>query len=142
MRSGSVGTSRGRPSPASFIPTPFWSPSRRGAGPEDSTSRGALVGDCYVRKKPPRTKSVDNLNYISHHNPREPVKPTPTFCPGAPRVGSSEWAPACHAEVTPPLRRSLFVASLFFFVSYFPSPPRIVHADRADDRLERFHHCL
>lgn len=53
-------------------------------------SRGALVGDCYVRKKPPRTKSVDNLNYISHHNPREPVKPTPAFCPGAPRGDSSE----------------------------------------------------
>lgn len=26
--------------------------------------------DCYVRKKPSRAKSVDNLNYISHHNPR------------------------------------------------------------------------
>lgn len=61
---------------------------RRGA--EDPASRGALVGDCYVRKKPSRTKSVDNLNYISHHNPREPVKPTPAFCPGAPRVGPSE----------------------------------------------------
>lgn len=59
--------------------------------------RGALAGDCYVRKKSSRAKSVDNLNYISHHNPREPVKPTPAFCPGAPRVSSSEWAPACHA---------------------------------------------
>lgn len=75
---------------------------------EDSASRGALAGDCYVRKKPSRARSVDNLNYISHHNPREPVKPTPAFCSGAPRVGSSEWAPACHAEVTLPAL-SLFV---------------------------------
>jgi len=71
--------------------------------PRRGASRGPLTGDCYVRKKSPRAKSVDNLNYISHHNPREPVKPTPAFCPGAPRVGSSEWAPACHAEVILPL---------------------------------------
>lgn len=96
-------------SPASFIPPPFWPPSR---GAEDSASHGALVGDCYVRKKPSRTKSVDNLNYISHHNSREPVKPTPAFCLGAPRVGSSEWAPVCHTEVTPPLCRSLFSSLL------------------------------
>lgn len=42
----------------------------RAVAEDDSATRGTLAGDCYVRKKPSRAKSVDNLNYISHHNPR------------------------------------------------------------------------
>lgn len=141
---GSIGASRNRSSPASFIPPPFWSLSRRGAGQRTWASRGALAGDCYVRKKPSRAKSVDNLNYISHHNPREPVKPTPAFCPGAPRVGSSEWAPAMPrrgdsaalsllvlrpSRVYPPSHPFI----LLFFILYFPFAPGIIRADHVDD---------
>jgi len=69
-----------------FVPVAPWQ-----SGRTRGVARCPCAGDCYVRKKPSQAKSVDNLNYISHHNPREPVKPTPAFCPAAPRLDSSEW---------------------------------------------------
>lgn len=127
LPTGSIRTSRGRLS-AGFL---YSSSILVSVAPRRRCSRRWLLRQ---KKTVARTKSVDNLNYISHHNPREPVKPTPAFCLGAPRangrlLATPRWLRHSVAPCSLPFSRLPLVLPLSSSSSSFrTSLPLALHS--------------